>query len=138
MKRVVAAALFALASLGTAEAGSFDRFDHGAVPLCDDPGVLSKIASRFHYASHGAYQTFVSIEIIKKIHESAFKPGDPGLIDRRFCHGRALLTDGTHPRVYYVIEERQGFASIGWNVEFCLPGHDRWRVYDGWCRAVRP
>lgn len=135
MKRVLTAALLLLASLGAAEAGSFDR---GRVPFCDDPGVLSKIASRFHYASFGAYQTFVSIEGIEKIRESAFKPGDPGLIDRRFCRGRALLSDGTHAKVFYLIEERQGFASIGSNVEFCLPGHDRWRVYDAWCRSLRP
>lgn len=135
MKRVLAAALFLLASLGAASAGGYDR---GPVPFCDTPGVLSKIASRFAYASHGAYQTFVEIEAIERVRELAFKPGDPGLIDRRFCQGHALLSDGTHPKVYYMIEERQGFASIGWNVEFCLPGHDRWHVYDAWCRTVRP
>ncbi|MBB5751458.1 cytoplasmic protein [Prosthecomicrobium pneumaticum] len=134
MKRVLTALFLSLGTLGAAEAAPFDR----GVPFCDAPGVLSRVADRFAYASNGAYGTFVAIEGIERVRESAFRPGYPGLIERRYCRADAFLSDGSRSAVYYLIEAEQGFASIGANVEFCLPGHDRWRVHDAWCRTVRP
>jgi hypothetical protein len=39
--------------------------------------------------------------------------------------------------MWYLIEDRAGFAGLGHNVEFCLVNFDRWKVYDGLCRVLR-
>jgi hypothetical protein len=36
-----------------------------------------------------------------------------------------------------MVEEGQGFAGVGKNVEFCVDGFDRWAVYDAKCRVLR-
>ena len=45
--------------------------------------------------------------------------------------------DAERRRRMSLIEEGQGFASIGDNVEFCVSGFDRWLVYNGRCRILR-
>jgi hypothetical protein len=114
--------------------GSLSR---GAVPLCDQASVLRNIASRYQWRNRTTWQTDLAIGEVGRISETAFKPGDPGLIDRRYCHAKVTLSNGRRADLFYLIEERQGFASIGWGVEFCLPGQDPWRVYDAGCRAIR-
>ena len=109
----------------------------GSVPTCDQNSVLGNISSRYHSVQAGLWQTGLSITAVRKVYETAFVPGTPGLIDRRFCHARIELSNGRPADLFYLIEERQGFASIGWGVEFCVPGQDPWRVYDGGCRTLR-
>jgi len=53
------------------------------------------------------------------------------------CGATVTLSDGRDRSVWYLIEEGQGFASIGNNVEFCVAGFDRWLVYNGRCRVLR-
>ncbi|MBN8999065.1 MAG: hypothetical protein J0H54_06635 [Rhizobiales bacterium] len=131
---------------GAAVAGTRDLDDpsvtvgplsRGSVPTCDQNSVLGNIASRYRSVQADLWQTNLSIASVARVSETAFVPGDPGLIDRRFCHARVELSNGRPADLFYLIEERQGFASIGWGVEFCMPGQDPWRVYDGGCRTVR-
>ncbi|MCX5493244.1 hypothetical protein OSH11_00855 [Kaistia dalseonensis] len=133
IRALFASALLILAA-GAAQAGSLDR---GRVPLCDDPSVTNDITKRVNWANDVTWKTGLSIGDFQRIDQTSFKPGYPGLIDRRFCHARVAVSDGREANVYYLIEERQGFASIGWGVEFCIPGQDPWRVYDGNCRTLR-
>lgn len=147
MIRAVFASVLLAALAGTAQAGSLGALDdptvsvgswsRGSVPLCDQQSVLNSIANRYHGAQVDTWQTGLAISEVRKISETAFVPGTPGLIDRRFCHAKVELSNGHPADLFYLIEERQGFASIGWNVEFCVPGQDPWRVYDGSCRAIR-
>lgn len=108
---------------------------HGKVPTCDQDSVLGNIASRYRSVQADLWQTGLSIASVGRVNETAFVPSQ--LLDRRFCHARVELSNGRPADVFYLIEERQGFASIGWGVEFCVPGQDPWRVYDGGCRTVR-
>jgi len=111
----------------------------GAIPTCDHARVLKRIVNQQAYADRRTWKTGIRIDGFERYRENAFQPKTvPGTIGRRYCQAHALLTNGTHPQVYYLIEERQGFASIGWNVEFCMPGHDKWHVYDARCRTLRP
>jgi hypothetical protein len=108
------------------------------LPPCDTPGVIASVTEKFAYANTVTFHTNVLIEHVDGIRESALKAGGPSLIDRRYCRAEAWLSNGRRSEVVYLIESRQGFASIGWNVESCLPGYDPYHVYDGWCRSIRP
>ncbi|MBZ9935176.1 hypothetical protein LB518_02630 [Mesorhizobium sp. BR1-1-16] len=146
MLRAVLATTLLLAVGASAEAGSRSLDDpsvtvgswsRGQVPLCDAQSVLNNIANRYHKANVETWQTGLSIGTVTKIDQVKFEPANPGLIDRRFCHARVELSNGAPADMFYLIEERQGVASIGWGVEFCLPNQDPWRVYDSSCRSIR-
>ena len=79
-----------------------------------------------------------AIQAFDGISQDAVKANGPSWIDRRYCTATAWLSNGKSSEVVYLIEATQGFASIGWNVQSCLPGYDRWRIYDAWCRSIRP
>ncbi|MBN9027682.1 hypothetical protein [Kaistia sp. MMO-174] len=146
IRRLVAALSFvaALAGSGAALAADYDgsygqEVHRGSVPLCDSPKVLSNIAERYHWANTHTWGNNLAFREVASVTETQFRPGDPGLIDRRFCKADVYIADNVRPTaVYYLIEERMGFASIGWYVDFCVSGQDPWRVHDGWCRTVRP
>ena len=114
--------------------GSWSR---GKVPLCDEPSVIRQISSRYHTANVKTWGNDLAIGSVQRIVQTRWEPANPGLIDRRFCHARVELSNGHPDDLYYLIEERQGIASIGWGVEFCFPNQDPRRVYDGYCRTVR-
>lgn len=114
------------------------RYHAGALPDCGAPEVLGRVARNFAYGDRHVTFTGLAIAHFDRIRESSLEAGGPGLIDRRYCHATAWMSDGGKSEVVYLIESRQGFVSLGWNVESCLPKFDRWRVYDGWCRSIRP
>ncbi len=109
--------------------------------ICGHDAVLDRIASHFRYQVHHVpHLANVGIADFHHIRESRHEPkiADERPIERRYCHARADLTDGRSRDVWYVIERPMGFAGIGSNVEFCVSGFDRWNVYDGRCRVLRP
>lgn len=126
----IVAALATTAFAGQAQA--FNKF-----PTCDDPKVLAKIVKRFNWAEHHTWQRGIELDTIQRARHRLTLAGGNRLINRRYCRGHARLSNGRHPTVHYLIEQRQGFASISWNVEFCVVGHDRWKVYSGTCRTIR-
>lgn len=146
MIRALAGFAFAtLAFAGAAQGGDYAYesddirpYYAGALPDCGAPQVLGRIAEKFAYADRHVTFTGLAIEHIGEVRESKLDGGPPGLIDRRYCRATAWMSDGQKSDVAYLIESKQGFASLGWNVESCLPKFDRWRVYDGWCRSIRP
>ena len=107
------------------------------LPNCGDAGVLNYIATEAAWAERHTWHRGWVIHSISHIGETALNPG-PSKIHRRYCRGTAYLSNGSASELVYVIEAGQGFASIGWNAEFCLPAYDPWRVYDSWCRSIRP
>lgn len=107
--------------------------------VCGQPWVLGKIANRFrHQVRNVPNLPNVEITNIYQVRESRYQPASERWpIGRRYCSATARLSDGYDRTVWYLIEEGQGFASMGDNVEFCLAGFDRWMVYDGGCRILR-
>ncbi len=113
-------------------AQAFNKF-----PGCNDPKVLAKIVRRFNWAEKHTWQRGVELNRIERARERRTYSGGINQINRRFCRGHARLSNGRHPNVHYLIEQRMGFASISWNVEFCVAGQDRWKIYSGNCRPLR-
>ena len=125
----------------TARAADPIAVDIDTPGICANDAVLGRIASRFrHQVSHVPHLPDVAIADFRRIRESLHKPRIEGKrpIDRRYCHAKADLSDGRSRDIWYVIERPMGFAGLGSNVEFCLSGFDRWSVYDGRCRVLRP
>ena len=107
--------------------------------LCDDPHILGRIESKFRYqVRHVPHLPDVEITAFHRIHERRYIPFDEQHpIARRYCAASAMLSDGRKRAIFYLIEDRMGFAGVGDNVEFCVPGFDRWFVYNGRCRVLR-
>lgn len=121
-----------------------DRFfGRGAIPKCDDPRVLSKIQGKFYWADKNTWSDIahrnqaVGIDQIRHIKQRYRLDHTKSMITHRHCNARAHLTSGKDSRLYYMIRERMGFASLSWKVEFCISGYDRWRVYGSNCSSLR-
>lgn len=108
------------------------------LPLCDDPDVHRIIAARFAYADREYYRGIASIDAFDHISETALIADRPSPLARRYCRARVHMSDERTRTMFYMIEEDASFVSWSWGVEFCIRGLDRWRVYDGKCRTVRP
>ncbi|MGC4025298.1 MAG: hypothetical protein QM744_09205 [Mesorhizobium sp.] len=117
---------------------------------CGNSGVLGRIKSRFHYqVTHVPHLPNVSILEFHNIHEHRYEPAyEESPIARRYCGATVVLSDGHQRDIWYLIEEKMGFATLaagfglanethGSNVEFCVSGFDRWFVYNGRCRVLR-
>lgn len=122
----------------TAQASAYPSWWRGRLPGCDEPRVLAKVQKKIAYGAPRVLGYDLTIETFDAISQNAVKAHRPSWIDRRYCSATAWLSNGKSSEVVYLIEATQGFASIGWNVQSCLPGYDRWRVYDAWCRSIRP
>lgn len=133
----IAIGLFALIMLAP-PASAYPSWWRGSLPDCAAPRVLSKVQAKIAYGAPRVLGYDLSIEAFESINQVAANEYGEGWIDRRYCSATAWLSNGKSSKVVYLIEATQGFASIGWNVESCLPGYDPWRVYDRWCRAIRP
>lgn len=106
---------------------------------CDDPGILSRIRSKFdHQVRHVPHLPGVAITDFRRIHQHRYLPArEKWPIARRYCGATAQLSDGRERYVWFLIENPMGYAGIGNNVEFCVTGFDRWYVYSGRCRVLR-
>lgn len=107
------------------------------IPECLDNSVQSAVSARVARAYSGYYDGRVIVGIDRVV-ETGYELGTPSPLARRYCEGRATLSDGTEAAVFYKVVEHAGFVGIRWNVEACLLGLDRWHVYDGSCRTTRP
>ena len=138
---LAAAAPAAAASIFELNFGlSGPRYD-ALVPLCDDPGVLNQISSKFAQKESEYWASNLEVLSIERIRQAAqFRPwtGAPQAIPRRFCHGIAHTSDGARHAIHYSILENTGWIGMGWGVEWCVVGLDRNWAYNPSCRAARP
>jgi uncharacterized protein (DUF1684 family) len=142
MSRLILAffALLGLLAAGHGPAFAADLavrgYDEG---VCAEGRYLNKIRDRFAYqVKHVPNLPDVAIQEFYSIHERRYLPeSEEWPIARRYCQATVQLSDGRTRDVWYLIEGRMGFASIGENVEFCVSGFDRWLVYNGRCRVLR-
>ncbi len=145
MNRILASILAALLGLGgvLAAVEASNAADLGIYyedsGVCGESWVLGKISSRFrHQVTHVPNLPNVRITDFREIHQHRYLPAqEDSPIGRRYCGAKVLLSDGQDRDIWYLIEEGQGFAGIGNNVEFCVSGFDRWYVYNGRCRILR-
>lgn len=117
---------------------SATAFAHGDFPACTNEKVLEKITKRFNKAEEDTWNRGFYLESISRPHGHGQRGFEDSSINRHYCHAYANLSNGRTRKVHYLIEEGQGFAGFGWNVEFCVTGLDPWKIYDGYCRTVRP
>lgn len=109
--------------------------------ICGNKAVLNRIASRFSYqVQHVPHLPQVAIDDFRNITQTRYVPKitDHKPIERLYCQAQAAMNDGRSHDIWYVVEQPMGFAGFGSNVEFCVAGFDRWKVYDGRCRVLRP
>jgi hypothetical protein len=106
---------------------------------CSNGEILARIQSKFrHQVTHVPHLPDVDIVEFRKIHQHRYIPfGEKRPIARRYCGATAQMSDGRRRTIWYLIEDRMGFAGVGDGVEFCVSGFDRWFVYNGRCRIVR-
>jgi hypothetical protein len=107
--------------------------------ICAKGGYLRTIKSRFSYqVKHVPDLPDVAIEEFYNIRDVRYEGEDEKhLIARQYCEAEVALSDGQSRSIWYLIENKMGFASIGSNVEFCVDGFDRWHVYNGNCRVLK-
>ena len=130
MRILLALVMAAGTAITSTSAFAFDQFPH-----CDAQHVIERVIKRFN----GSERYGLEAQITAIEHRSERLVEDFGLypITRRFCRGKAYLADGHMQTIHYLIERQMGFAGVGYTVEFCLTGHDPWRVYGGKCRVLR-
>jgi capsid protein len=107
--------------------------------ICTESWVLRRITNRFAYqVRHVPNLPQVAITGFHDIYLNRYLPAqDRRPIGRTYCGAKVALSDGYSRDIWYLIEEGQGYAGIGDNVEFCVSGFDRWYVYNGACRVLR-
>ena len=146
MRRLVASVFLVLACAAPAAAASWFELNFGLsgprydaiVPLCDDPGVIGQISSKFSNKESEFWNSALEIVGVDRIRESAFRPWAPQAIPRRFCSGIARISDGTKRAMHYSINETGGWLGVGWGVEWCVVGLDRNWAYNPACRMAKP
>ena len=113
------------------------RFD-GVVPACDAPWVLGKVSSRFDQKENAFWNSNLVIVSIDGVRQTAYRPGPPNTIPRRYCSAVALVSDGVARAVHYSISESTGMIGALWGVEWCVEGLDRNWAYNPRCKMARP
>jgi hypothetical protein len=113
------------------------RFD-SALPACDDSWALSKIQSRFGTKEGLFWNSALQIVNFDRIREVALRPWADATIPRRWCAGRALISDGQWRTLRYSIVEDGGMIGASWGVEWCVVGLDRNWAYNPNCKEASP
>jgi hypothetical protein len=113
------------------------RYD-GVLPPCDAPEAFDNIQHRFGQKEGRFWNSDLKIVGFEKVRETAFRPGPPNTIPRRFCSAVALVSDGLKHPIHYSIGENTGMIGAGWGVEWCVVGLDRNWAYSPACKMARP
>lgn len=113
------------------------RYD-AVVPLCEEPGPLAKIQSRFATKEGRFWNSELQIVSFEEVREVAFMPWASGTIPRRFCSGKVLVSDGKVRPIYYSIAEDTGMIGATYGVDWCVVGLDRNWAYNPSCKMARP
>jgi len=113
------------------------KFD-SQLPACDDGWAIGQIQRRFSTKEGRFWNSDLSIQSIEQVREVAFRPWVDGTIPRRFCTGRALISDGKWRTVKYSIVEDGGMIGASWGVNWCVVGLDRNWSYNPACKAAEP
>lgn len=110
----------------------------GELPPCDDPGVLSRISSRFEQKESEYWESTLQITDYDRIKAIGVRPWGLDHIPRTFCIAHARLNDNSVHEVSYSIAEDLGIIGFGYGVEWCVSGLDRDYAYAPDCKMARP
>jgi hypothetical protein len=113
------------------------RYDSN-IPACDNSWALSQIQRRFATKESRFWNSDLQITNFDNIREVAYRPWADGTIPRRFCTGRAQISDGVWRTVRYSIVEDGGMIGASWGVQWCVVGVDRNAAYNPECKAAAP
>jgi hypothetical protein len=113
------------------------RYD-GALPACQDAGMLGIITRNFTQKEGRFWSSDLTIHGFEDVREVAYRPWAPNAIPRRFCKALALVSDGFKHPVHYVIGETTSIIGAGFGVEWCVVGLDRNWAYNPACKMARP
>lgn len=119
-------------------AASLYRDFSGALPACSDPSVIGYVAGRFAATERGYWNSNLQLATVDRPRELGYRSWGNEFIPRRFCAARTFTSDGRKRQLYYEIGEGFAFASLGWDVNWCVTGLDRSTAYGGHCRAAQP
>ena len=134
--RLILSSTLLVSSIGVVTPVSANASWNSQLPSCSSGKVLSLIVQRFNRAEDTQWYNGIHMGYIARAHEHAYNIYRDSLINRRYCRGKARMSDGKYRRVHFVIEQGMGLAGYGWGVEYCLRGSDRWHAYGGWCRVL--
>ena len=109
-----------------------------AIPGCQDPSVLAKVAQHFAEKEAKFWSSSLTIVEYQNIRRLAWRPWGLDYIPRRFCTADARTSDGRMHRIDYSVREDLGMIGMTWGVEFCVHGLDRNWAYAPACRMARP
>ncbi len=107
------------------------------LPACETPSVLRAAMARIATADKD-YRNGITIHAIGGVSQTAYREPLGSPYAQRYCSGLATLSNGRQQTVYFRVAEGRGFLGQTWGVQACLPGLDKWHVYDGKCKAIRP
>jgi hypothetical protein len=110
----------------------------GDLPACDDDGVLRRISARMSEKEDNFWNSGLSVLAFESIRETAYRPGPPQSIPRRYCSAVVEVSDNVKRPVFYSIAEGSGMIGSVYGVEWCVVGLDRLWAYGPSCRAARP
>ena len=105
-------------------------------PECGDGSVAAKIIDKHNWADRHTWYRGLTMARIGGQYERTVEAFGPSPVYRRYCRAHAWFSDGKRRTVHYRISHGMGLAGTNYKVEFCVPGYDRWRVYDGNCRVL--
>jgi hypothetical protein len=142
---IVLVALLTVLPSGARAANLFDlnfflpgpRYD-GYVPPCDAASALDKIQRRFAQKEGTFWMSPLGIVGFEQVRETAYRPGPPNTVPRRYCAGIAQISDGSRRPIYYSIGEDTGMIGANWGVEWCVVGLDRNWAYNPACKMAKP
>ncbi|WP_020177817.1 hypothetical protein [Methylopila sp. M107] len=123
---------------GRGEASAEARGFTGALPACNDPGVEAHVISGFAATEREYWASDLALSPFVAPREIDYRPWGGEFIPRRFCEAKVVTNDGRKRVVVYNIREDQGFASIGYGVEWCVTGIDRHYSYAPRCKMAAP
>ena len=117
---------------------ALERGFTGRLPYCDDPRVERRVVNGFAETEREYWASDLALSPFARPREVAYRPWGDSFIPRRFCEAHVVTNDGRKRTVIYNIREDQGFASIGFGVEWCVTGIDRHYSYAPRCKMARP
>ena len=106
-------------------------------PQCDDGQVEARIFRTFSWAERSTWQRGIDLISLSRVHEHRTTQFEGSIVTRRYCMARAHFSDGKQRSMYFMINNRDGFAGQSWNVTQCVIGLDPWKNHDGNCLGIR-
>lgn len=110
----------------------------GDLPSCDDSETIWWIKNRFDHTQSTFWNSSLEMVNVDRIHEIGYRSNGVAYIPRRYCVGRAELSDKKFHTVIYQIQERTGIAGYTDGFEWCVVGYDHDFAYAPACSALRP